>query len=209
MKKVLILFFILFITNGINVKATPTGHKEFTSIEFVDGGSLLSWMSDFEIKEALKNMGKAKFWGWKDSYICLDVKANYVGDILFSKSNRTKQSLEVDYYLEEVTSTKTSTKVTGSISAKVKGDIKKINGEINGSYEREKTDASTVTKTEETKIKVTIRPNTKVTYQVVGEAYVTNGLSKYYIFGINVKQGSWEYIAVETRYYELIEEELE
>jgi hypothetical protein len=44
--------------------------------------------------------------------------------------------------------------------------------------------------------------------RVTGNAELSNGVSRYYFFGIQFKKGEWEYIDVIDECYELIEEKI-
>ena len=51
-------------------------------------------------------------------------------------------------------------------------------------------------------------PYTKLTLMVRGDCVVSNGVGKYYVFGIPFSKGTWEYIDFVTEYYEFFEEKL-
>ena len=108
--------------------------------------------------------------------------------------------------------TKTTYTISGKISGQVKASmkIKLVNlegtqsGEISGSY----TGSTENSKSEETKMTITIPPYKKLTYRVTGECYVTSGVCQYYAVWIKIYRGQFEVIDVTTRYYELLEEDL-
>lgn len=209
MKKTIILILLLFMISGINVLGyEPTGHEGITDVTFYEGGNILSRMTRQQIYSGHSAMGKNIFWGWKTHYFCIEDKASYIGEVVFSKSNKTNEPLPVTYAVQETYSTSSSSKVSGGVSASVKGMIKAatITGGGNINIESSKKDEFSVT--EKTNISFIVQPNCKITYQVTGDCYVTNGLCNYYAFWIKMKKGSFELFKFETRYYELIEEEL-
>jgi hypothetical protein len=209
MKKFLIFVFCFWIFSSIYLNAySATGHDQFTSIEFVDDGKLLVNMTSKEIEFGYKTLGKRKFWGWKHHYFTIKKEAIYVGEIIFAKANRSKQTIDLNYTLKETTTNERSIKVGGSLSGKFAGKIDQIDASLNATVSSDYTDTDTNTRVEDTSFKATIKPNRRVVFRVTGEALVTNGVSKYYVCGITFNKGSWEYIDVVTKYYELIEEEI-
>ena len=94
------------------------------------------------------------------------------------------------------------------MSAKITGTIKKIKTTLTGGigadidYEDENKNITEIL----TIIEMDIMPNKKVTMLTTGEAFITSGYSKYYLFGITIRKGLWETIETETVYYELREE---
>ncbi|MDD2258770.1 MAG: hypothetical protein PHU02_00610 [Bacilli bacterium] len=209
MKKVFILLLFVFIVSGINVKGyESTGHEGITDVTFYDGGNILSRMSRQELYSGSSAMGKNIFWGWKTHYFCIEDKASYIGEIVFSKSNKTSEPLPITYAVQESYSRSSSIKVSGGISASIKGMIKAatISGSVDSDIVTENKEEYSVT--EKTNISFVIQPNCKITYRVTGDCYITNGLCNYYAFWIKMKKGNFELIEFETRYYELVEEEM-
>ena len=188
--------------------ATKTGHEDFLDIFFEGDGRLINQLSEEDVSE-LSSSIKRKAFGWKTTHIQYNRKVKYDGKILFSKSNKTQIPFEFEYkLLEEEVKTK-SVSVNGSVSAKITGAIEKIKMNITGSggsdieYENEN-----VTNTEMTTfIQMNVMPGKRITMITSGDAYVTSGYSKFFIFGITVRKGLWETVDVETVYYELREEE--
>lgn len=212
-KKVLLLIIfiiIFFLMCGLKTSAyVKTGHDEFTEINFLDkNDKLLINRSSSEIEEAYKAISKGKIFGWTTNYFNINSKANYIGDILFSRSNRTSNTFTINYKVEEENFSNKSIRINGSVAAKIAfGNSKSkvdasISPTISGYYDK----TNGYSKEETTDFKLNILPNTKVTLRVSGEAYVTSAVSKYYFLGICLRKGEWERIDVETMYYELVEE---
>lgn len=203
------ILLLVSITCNIKVNAyQETGHPDFTSVEFYDTGELLIDISHSEIEFGEKQLNKFKFWGWKTFYFNHKKLAKYVGEVLFSKSNKTKTAYQVDYTIETTKITNHSTKINGSLSGKFSETIKKFVGTLSFEGELENKVDNKIERSEETKIKVSILPNKRVTLRITGDAYVTNGISKYYVLGMVFKKGTWESIDVLTSYYELFEEDI-
>lgn len=211
MKKVIIIVFCFLIISSISLSAySKTGHEMFSEIEFVEDGKLLINMTSSEINDAYNTLGRAKFIGWKHHYLNLNKEAKYVGEVIFAKSNRSREPMKIDYSLKETNSKQRSIKYGGSLSGSFESTIKKINGKakVNAEVKGEVGNVNTNTRVEETSFSAVVMPNYRLVFRVSGEAVVTSGVSKNYFLGITLKKGSWECIDVITQYYELYEEEI-
>jgi len=209
MKKALMVIIVILLSFGINVKAyTKTGHPDISEIVFKNKGKLLINMTSSELKDGYSALSR-RFWGWRHYYMNVYSEADYIGDVIFARINRTAEPIEFDYSLKETNYIERSIKTVGSISGSFSGKIKMIDAKIQGDFRREVTKKETRTTIEDTSFSVVLKPNTRLVYQISGEALVTNGVSKYYIFGITMKKGGWEYIDIITVYYELFEETLQ
>lgn len=209
MKKILIFCLLLILVNTISIKAyTKTGHEMFTEIEFVEEGTLLVNMTSKQIDQGYKDIGRGRFVGWKHHFFTVKKEATYIGEILFARSNRSREPIKIDYKLKDTQTNERSYTIGGSLSSKFKTNIKSIDMELSPKIDGSIRDLTSNQKVEETSFTVTVMPNYKVVFRETGEALVTNGVSKFYILGITFNKGQWEYIDVVTRYYELYEEEL-
>lgn len=215
-KKILLVMFLMivfFLICGLKINAyVKTGHDEFMEINFLDkNDKLLINRSSSEIENAYKEISKGKVFGWTTNYFNINSKANYVGDVLFSRSNRTSNTFTINYKVEEETYKNNSLRINGSVATKIAfGNSKsKVDGSISPTVSGYYDKGNGYSKEETTDFKLNILPNTKVTLRVSGEAYVTSAVSKYYFLGICLRKGEWERIDVETMYYELVEEVLE
>jgi len=213
MKRVFILscFLLLCIVTSKYVTKgyVNTGHDEFSEIIFYqDGDMLLVDRDKSSIKDAYNSLKGSKIFGWETYYFNINSKAKYVGDTIFSKSNRTKNLFVVNYRLNQESFVEKSVHINGSVSSKIAGEIKKIDLSVSPKIDIWYEKNNTFTKEEETKFQLDILPMTKVSLRISGDAYVTSGVSKYYFLGITLRKGEWERIEVETMYYELVEEEL-
>ncbi|MGD9604935.1 MAG: hypothetical protein AB7V00_02105 [Bacilli bacterium] len=209
MKKLFLLAIVIWLALSCQTFGySPTGHDDISTIVFLDDGELLVDMTSSQIESGYKAMGRNRLFGWKHHFFNIKEEANYVGEIIFSRSNRTSDKLEIDYELEETNHFERSIKTTGSISGQFEGNIKKIDAgiEASGSITSDKT--TSITRVEDTSFSFVVDPFHRVTFRVTGEALVTNGVSKLSILGITFKKGTWEYIDIVTRYYELYEEEM-
>ena len=209
MKKILLFVLCVFsVCGGLNVSAaTSTGHDEFLNIYFPNNEKLINQYSDYEVEEVARNV-KKKVFGWSTVYINYNTKVKYDGKIIFSKINKTDVTFCFEYKVKEEEVSTKSVNVNGSVSSKITGTIKKINTTLTGIFGAEVDYDNQNKSTTEilTLIDMEIMPNKKVTMITTGEAFVTSGYSKYYLFGIVVRKGIWETIETETVYYELREE---
>ncbi|NLD26246.1 MAG: hypothetical protein GX661_02675 [Acholeplasmataceae bacterium] len=209
MKKLLILFFFLLFAFLHPAKLQArTGHDAFSRIDFKDEGKLLVDMTSEEIEDGYQVM-KRKFWGWRHHYFNIFSEATYIGEVIFSKSNRTRQPLEIHYVLQEKDFTERSITVSGSISGKIDGKLQKGNLGGNVSAQASKKETDSYTRIEETEFDIIVEPNYRIIFHITGDCEITNGVSKYYVLGIVFNKGSWEYVNILTRYYEFLEEKLE
>jgi len=209
MKKILVIIMMGFLISSINANAyTRTGHPDIMEIVFKDKGKLLIDMTSSDLKTAYDAIKKRSFWGWKHYYMNIYSEAIYVGEVIFAKVNRTKDPIKMDYNLKETNYIERSVKTVGSIAGSFSGKIKKIDYKLQGDYRIEVTNKETATIVEDSSFSVIIKPNTRLEYRITGEALITNGVSKYYVLGIMMKKGSWEYIDIVTTYYEIYEEML-
>lgn len=210
MKKALIVVFIsIFIVNFSVGAYTKTGHPDITELTFKEKGKLLINMTSSELDKAFASTGRRCFWGWKHHFMNIYSEADYVGEVIFARVNRTSDPIKFDYSIKETDYIERSVKTTGSISGSFGSKIKQIDCKLQGEYRREVTKKTAHTKVEDNSFSVVVKPYTRLTYKITGEALVTNGVSKHYVFGILIKKGTWEYIDIVTAYYELCEEPLE
>lgn len=209
MKKLFIICLLLVFINTVSLKAySATGHELFTEIKFEEEGTLLVDMTSSQISLGYKDLGRAKFIGWKNHYFTVKEEATYVGEIIFAKSNRSREPMEIDYTLKDTEFKERSITIGGSLSGNFKKNIKGIDTQIGAKVEGDVTNVSSNQRVQETKFTATVMPNYRLIFRETGDALVTNGVSKYYFFGITMNKGEWEYIDIVTRYYELYEEEI-
>jgi len=185
---------------------TKTGYEQYESFEVPKGRRILISYTEGEIERKYDNVPKG-FFGSKESYFDMYIPVKYTSTVIFSRSNKTRETYVFNYDLETVSYNKVSVSVKGNISAK--GVVKLKKAEITGSGELtiSKTSESYNEITESGKMNVVIHPNKKVTLRIVGDARITNGVSKYYVFGICFKKGAFEIVEVTSIVYELIEED--
>lgn len=195
---------------GLNVKAgTDTGHPGFEKIyiEVDRPVSLLVNMSASQKNEALKKV-KWKMFGYSTSTIHYKEPVKYLAQTIFSRVNLTSNPIEFEYGVKTGRTVTNSTTVTGSLSVNASGKIKTlalgVKLDVQAAWER----IIKETYEETTDFVVKIMPGTKVSLRVKGDAKLSNGASKYFIFGITTKKGHWEDIDVSTEYYELYEEQM-
>jgi hypothetical protein len=190
-------------------QARDTGHPAFQENDFQgQQAKLLIDMTVYEKQTAHSKLKGRKFFGWHVGAMYTKVDVKYVADTIFSKANSTSAPFSFNYIMTESSEIETSIAVEGSIGSKLKGQIRAVEAAldmaIRGGIGRKKT----TTRSEETKLNIIVAPNTKISMKVTGNAELSNGVGRYYFFGIQFKKGEWEYIDVIDECYELIEEKI-
>ena len=127
--------------------------------------------------------------------------------MIFARSNKTNEPITIKYSYKDTNSLERSVTYSASLSGKFKKNIKGIDTEINGKIDNTVKKVTSRETVEVTDFTITIQPNKKVVFRETGECLVTNGVSKYYFLWLTLNKGSWEYIDIVTRYYELYEED--
>ena len=155
-------------------------------------------MELIEVREIFRN---------KEAYFDKYIPVKYTSTVIFSRSNKTRETYVFSYDLETVNYNKVSVSVKGNISAKGVFKLKKAEITGSGDLTISHTSDSYNETTESGKMNVVIHPNKKVTLRIVGEARITNGVSKYYFLGICFKKGAFEIVEVTSIIYELKEED--
>ncbi|HHU56619.1 MAG TPA: hypothetical protein GXZ48_08105 [Acholeplasmataceae bacterium] len=209
--KILLFFLLIFFGNAAELTVEPyskTGHDQFAELEFENPDKmLLVEMTDYFIDLNLRELPK-KFWGTSNKYYCKYENATYVGETVFSRSNKTSQQYVFNYSLSEVEYYERSININGSVNidGKRKKDKVEISGKVNvnGGISIEESNRIT----ESYDMKITVYPNKKITLRVAGEAKISSGFSKSYVFWICTKKGAWETVDVVTSYFELVEEDV-
>lgn len=211
MKK--IIFCLLCIMACLNVfvvgAADASGHHEFQEIRIPTGSEakLINSMDKGTIKNAYGKI-KRKFWGWGVEVIVNNQKVEYVGDTVFAKKNNTSQTLKYVYYHKNEHSVTTSITASASLAGKGSGKIEAITASLDASIRGEIGKKTVVSNVESTEITIIVPPRKKLTVTIRGEARLNNGVCRYYILGIGVKKGEWEYIDVVNEYYDYYEENI-
>ncbi len=209
MKKILVTAIVLLLVTALPIFAySKTGHEMFSEINFKDEGTLLVDMTTSQVNSGYKDMGRAKFIGWKYHYFNIKKEATYVGEVLFAKTNRSRDIFKVDYKIKDTETKERSITYGGSLSSKFKKNIMGIDMELTPKVDASLKNTTSNQTVQETSFNVVIHPGYKMVFREAGECLITNGVSKYYILGITVNKGEWEYIDVVTKYYELYEEKV-
>lgn len=192
-------------SNMSYIPYTKTGHDQFEDFDLPEGRRILINYTDNEINKKYKDVNKSLF-GTELSYFDKYIPAKYKSKVIFSRSNKTRESYVFTYNLEELHYEMVSVTTKGNVSIKGVLKTKKFEvtaqGDLSVTYENETYDKITENK----QMKVTIFPNKKVTLRIVGDARITNGVSKYYFLGICFKKGAFEIVEVKSTIYELLEE---
>ncbi len=185
---------------------SSTGHDQFAELSMaLTQYKLLVKYEQSVIDSYLTKVSRRVF-GSSDFVIVNYGDARYVSTVIFSRSNKTRDAYTFTYNLDTVIYSDVSVSVKGSLSAKKvfksnKGDTT-VEGDVAITYAT----SSSIKTTESGKMAVIIHPGKKVSLRIVGDAKVSNGVSKYYFCGICTKKGSWEVVDVITCCFELLEE---
>ena len=111
-----------------NISFTPytkTGHEQFEEFTVPKGRTILITFSDNEINRKYDDVPFALF-GTKEVYFDKYIPVKYKSTVIFSRSNKTRESYVFSYDLETVKYKNVSVKVTGNLSAKAVFKTKKI-----------------------------------------------------------------------------------
>lgn len=211
MKKWYSLLLFICLLQAQNMKLNPystTGHDQFSEIVFVEEGyDLLKDFDDLYIKMRLRGL-PVRFWGYATEIKHEYVDATYVGSVVFSRSNHTEEAYVFDYTLTEVAYYERSFNIEGSLTLRGVIKEKKVEGQgtidVKAKYGTKESSQTT----ERSAMKVTVYPGKKITLRVAGDAKVSCGFSKYYVFWICMQKGAWEAVDVVTSYFELVEEDV-
>ena len=213
-KLIVIMLMLVALMTPLKVKAysgiTDTGHEDIRELGFLDetkGHKILKTMSDFDISQAMNKI-KRKSFGWRLENINYKLPVWYISDVIFSKSNNTKQKIDFSYNLEVSTTKTTDYSMSGSVVSKVSSKFKNIGINVDTTLKGEFGQQIKHYYEETSSFKITIHPGKKISLLVMGDADLSTGVGKFYIFGICFKKGTWEYIDYVNEYYEFYEEDI-
>lgn len=207
MKKILILLIVLFNICILNINASLY-YPDFSVIDFENGtAKLMEDYTETEIKDSYKKI-KGRFAGWRTYSLNINENFHYEGKITFARENNLDKPLIFNYEVKETIEYERSVKVTGQVSIKVDATYKNFKGALGGQIEKIVGTKESYSKTETTKWVIDVAPHKKFVIRAVGEARISNGVSKYYFAGIMFKKGTWEIMDVISEYYQMYEEEL-
>ena len=210
MNYILTFFLVLVCSNVKPLSAevySKTGHSQFSEIIFYDDANfLLNDVSDDFINNELKTL-KFKLFGSREKILNDYADCKYVSTVIFSRSNKTREEYTFSYDTSKISYQKVSVTVKGSIDLKGVFKLKSKEITVMGDHSTEEETESYDRTTESGRLSVVVYPNKKVTLRIVGDAKVSNGIKKNYVFGICVKKGAWEVISVTSTCYELLEED--
>lgn len=197
----------LFIVITPNVKAEKTGYDEYSEIEFLEvkKTTLLVNMENSEKEAMLKGVRRRAF-GWSSYINISNVKVLCTSDVIFSRSNLTRDNVHFTYKTVMGRSNETSKSYTGTLGSKISGKIKSVSTALDLSIRGEIGEKAKTTFDETSTFTINIYPYTRVSLIVMVEGNLSQGASKSFFLGIPTKKGTWEYIDVVCEYYELREE---
>ncbi len=209
MKKFYLFIFCLFLLMGItqvSVSASETGYSAYKEIEFSDKDMHLLIDLTKEERNAYLKKIKKTFAGWRFKIISYPIVGKFIGETIFSRYNNTSQTIDFNYTSSIMKTTESSVKTIGSIGASGSAKGKSISGALEGQIRKEIGEVKSTKLTEETEFTVKIKPGRKISLIIKGNVKVSNGVAKYFFFGICFKKGAWEIVDLVSEYYELCEE---
>ena len=210
--KLILIFSLTFLltVNGNNINHdaySNTGHDQFTYLAYDNSDYCI--LKDYS--QAMKDNCYAKIkriaFGWSANSVHEYEDGTYIGDIVFSRSNKTLAPLTFTYSLSEVVYDMHSYSMSGSLSLKQTSKLKKVELSAAESFEVKVSGESSIKTTETNTMTITVNPNKKITLRVRGECKISLGFAKYYFLGICTKKGVFELVDVTTSYFELYEED--
>jgi len=203
---IICMFIALCISTNVYANSS-TGHSEFEQIEIpsYSDAKLLVDMSKKEKDEQIKKV-PWKFFGVSVYNECIRQHVRYIGKTIFARGNRTNNIIEFDYNMKVGRTITNSVSISGGLTSKLSGKIKKLSLGIDFKADADWEKVVKQTEEEKTSFTVKIKPRTKVSLLIKGVAEVTNGGSKFFVLGIPVKRGNFEFIDTITEFYELYEE---
>lgn len=205
----MVLLMSIFTISNKKVKAyiNDTGHPLFDEIIIPDDRKVyLLVNSSLTTKKKQLSKVKWKLFGSSIHTEIYKMKVGFKRPNAFVRSNKTSNVIEYEYTFTSSLKTKYSfqkdEKSKLDISTKIKDFGLSLESEVNKALGI--TLESSVT--QELNYTITISPYTKVTIYSTGEAFLSQGAMKYYVFGIPIYSTNWEQIEVIAEYYELYEE---
>lgn len=186
---------------------TKTGHKEFNEINFLynQNEKILVELDGTERKSILNHVKRRAF-GWSNYTNLLNLVVTYTADTIFSRSNYTNQVIELNYATTSTRKNQLTKTFSGTLALKASGKLDDISLNLDNSIRSEIGYKTEISFEEEMDFDIKIEPGKKISLIVKGKANLSNGASKFYIFGIPTSQKLWEYVDVINEYYELYEE---
>ena len=209
MKKIIVLvFFVFFSVTGIVVGAEG-GHPAFQQIIIppLSPAKLLAHQSEGAKAAALKSVGW-KLFGWSVFSLVENQKIEYVGETIFSRSNRTSLPITFKYQASESKMVERSVSTNSSAGLKLSGKVLGLNAGLDAAVKREVGSKERLEQLEKYEFSLTVFPKTKITVKVRGDARLNNGSCKYFFLGIAFKKGTWETIDIINAYYDFYEESI-
>lgn len=196
----LMMFLISISALSVNTHASNDDYSSFVEIIMNDGKLLVNF-TDEEYEECYENLGGRKMFGYKVFIENNNVDASYISNTLYSIENDSDSNItyQIDVVVE--TNNKTTFKASGSLNGKVSGkkgnDIKAdIGAEVGLDY----TTVITESRTETQKLDVIVEAHSRCVIYLTGNLSVTNGVTRYYYFWMEVYGGGFEIVTLKNQY---------
>lgn len=186
---------------------SQTGYRQFEDIE-IENGNGVYLLINTSLKTKKKNLEQVKWRLFGPSVYIKNnkVPVKYKKFDAFSRSNRTNNVLEYDYTYRMNMSGEMCIDSTSASGYDVSAKIDILNMSVEESIKKSIGATLEVGVMKEVNYTITVDPHTKVTMYITGDALLSQGAIKYYIFGIPIIKTNWEYIDIVTEFYEFNEE---
>ena len=207
-KKVLLIIILINIISIPKI-VSASSHPDFKRIIFPyeTTAQLIEDMEQFRIDNAYKKI-KRKVFGWGVCGIIYDENVKYIGDTVFSKANNTTNTLTFIYEYQVDKEVETSISVTGDLGISGNAKNAKLSGGLEAAVRATIGKKTKYSVNEMTRTTLIIPKKSKISVIIKGDAVLNNGVARYFFFGIPFKKGTWEYIEVQTEYYDYYEEKI-
>ena len=204
---VITITMILCLDIDVYASTDKTGHPYFDEIIIPEDKDVyLLVNSSLSVRK--KQLSKVK-WRLFGTSVYTEVykqKVTFKRPNVFVRSNKTGNVIEYDYKFNS----SLKAKLSFQKDEKSKADFTAKIGKFGGGVEADVNEALGVSiesgVSQELSYTITVSPHSKLTIYSTGEAYLSQGALKYYLFGVPVYQTNWEHLEVIAEHYEFYEE---
>jgi len=196
---------VLFLLSSLLVnEVNAEEYMTYQEITFEHkGAALISEFAGSDWEKYYPKVTKKRFWGWRTYMVYEDEEVSFIRETLYMIVNEGDTAIEDTIKLHSEATVKRHYSVTGNLELSGGGTIEGFKLGLEQQLGTEVTKTITTNLEETYQIKVFVDPYTKLSIQIKGEGYVTNGVGKYYRFWREVRKGGWEIFTVTTEYYSL------
>ena len=209
MKKIFILscFLIVLVFNTHPVSAAD--YLAYQTMSFEKGRhKLLHQYSDFEVDQMMRQLDGRRFFGWRTHTEVRHQKVTYLKETMMVIENGGLTTIEKSFFIKQTEQARIQLNTSGTIRLKGEGKIKTFDMGLDTTLNVSRSSDTTYFFEERTDIRIKVDPQTRVSVEIHGEGYVSNGVGSYYAFWRNIRRGGWEVFTVSTEFYSIVKEPL-